>query len=490
MSLGVQTSQIRKEIIALAAKPWMQYVWLVLITLLAAALRFYRLGEWSFWIDEIFTINHAVSHFSTTELLLKNIPPSRNWLPLSVILNAQVLKLDGINEWSARLVPAIIGIFTIAVLYFPARKIFGPRVALISVLLLAVSPWHLFWSQNARFYTSLMLFYTLALFAFHSGIEEDKPGYLFVFFVFVYLAASERLSALFIFPVAAVYLIALWFLKFEKPKGMNFRNLLIITLPLLIGSAIELYSRIVNGESRFFADFTWFFQYQIDDPFRLLVFVGNNFGIPLMVMALFSGLFLLRRRDRTGLLMLVSATVPLLLLVLANLFIFTKDRYVFITLYSWITLAVVGIKEIASGLQGHSRWLAIAVFFVLFVSALNDVLLYYQANYGDRLPWKSAFASVDEHAQEQDVIVAFWPEFHPYYAAQPISAYENLDLESMLASQNRHWFVLDSETIWTNGDLKLWLESNAELIDVWYLRRPENHFLRIYLFDPIRSPDP
>ena len=490
MSLRPRTGHVNDQITILASKPWMQYVWLAVITLFAAALRFYRLGEWSFWIDEIFTINHALSHFSTTELLLKNIPPFRNWIPLSVIMDAQVLKLGGINEWSARLTPAIIGILTIPILYFPTRKIFGSHIALISVLLLAVSPWHLFWSQNARFYSALMLFYTLALFAFHFGIEEDKPGYLLIFFVLLYLAASERLSALFIFPVVLIYLVALWILKFDKPKGMNFRNLLIITLPLLIGGAIELYSRIVNGESRFFADFNWFFQYQVDDPFRLLVFVGNNFGVPLMVMALFSGLFLLRARSRPGLLIFVSATVPLLILLLANLLIFTKDRYVFITLFSWIILAVVGINEMASWLQGNTRWLMIAVFFMLFAYALNDVLLYYQANYGDRLPWKSAFSSVEEHIQEQDIIVAFWPQFHPYYAGQPISAYEDVDVKSILASHKRYWFVLDSETIWTNSDVKNWVEGNAELIDVWYLRRPENNFLRVYLFDPVRTPDP
>ena len=101
MSLRLRAGQIQQEITALAGKRWMQYLGLAVITLLAAALRFYRLGEWSFWIDEIFTINHAMSHFSTIELLLKNIPPSRNWIPVSVILDAQALKLWGVTEWSA-----------------------------------------------------------------------------------------------------------------------------------------------------------------------------------------------------------------------------------------------------------------------------------------------------------------------------------------------------------------------------------------------------
>ena len=37
----------------------LQYWLLAGITLLALILRFYKLGEWSFWIDEIFTVNRA-----------------------------------------------------------------------------------------------------------------------------------------------------------------------------------------------------------------------------------------------------------------------------------------------------------------------------------------------------------------------------------------------------------------------------------------------
>ncbi|HEY6021164.1 MAG TPA: glycosyltransferase family 39 protein, partial [Candidatus Paceibacterota bacterium] len=247
----------------LSSRAWLNYILLLLITLIAAALRLYELGQWSFWIDEIYTINHAVLHFGNLQLILANTPPARNWVPVSAILAAQALSTWGVNEWSARVASAAIGILTFPILYFPTSRIFGHRITLISLLLLAVSPWHIFWSQNARFYTSLMLFYTLALFAFYVGIEKDRPIYLWLFLILVYLAASERLSALFIYPVVAAYLAALWVLRVEKPKGVNFKNLLLIASPILIGSAIEVYSRVVSGESRFFADFTWFFQYRV-----------------------------------------------------------------------------------------------------------------------------------------------------------------------------------------------------------------------------------
>ena len=222
----------------ISQRPWFNYVLLLSITLLAVAFRFYKIGIWSFWIDELYTIDHATAHFSTLQLILNHTPPERNWVPFSVISTAQVLNVLGINEWSARLTSALIGILSIPILYFPTRRIFGDRVALIASLIMAVSPWHIFWSQNARFYTSLLLFYSLAMLAFHFGMERNKLGYFIAFCILVYLAASERLTALFIFPVIATYLVALWAFQFERHHWLNLKTFLLIFSPVLIGGLI------------------------------------------------------------------------------------------------------------------------------------------------------------------------------------------------------------------------------------------------------------
>jgi mannosyltransferase len=106
-----------------------------------------------------------------------------------------------VNEWSARLASALIGIISIPILYFSIRKIIGSGAALILSILLAVSPWHLFWSQNARFYSSLMLMYTLAAFAFFWSMERNWPRYLLLFYALFYFALSERMIAIFLIPV-------------------------------------------------------------------------------------------------------------------------------------------------------------------------------------------------------------------------------------------------------------------------------------------------
>jgi hypothetical protein len=251
-----------------------------------------------------------------------------------------------------------------------------------------------------------------------------------------------------------------------------------------LGSAIEIYSWLSYGESRFFADFDWFFLYRNDDPIRLLGNIGFNIGIPLMVLALFSGLFLITRKHRAGLLITVNAVVPLTILAAANPFIFTKDRYIFMVLFSWIVLAAVAIQELFSQLNGQHKWLAIGVLALLLLDAGGDALLYYRVNHGNRAEWKTAFSMIQEQSQPDDVVVTYWPEFRPFYLDREFIQYEEIDVPTLLKSGKRYWFVLDAETIWANPKMKAFVEEHARLIDVRYLRTPDDFFLKIYLFDP------
>jgi 4-amino-4-deoxy-L-arabinose transferase-like glycosyltransferase len=490
MSIRYSIKKIYMGTLQILSKPWMQYLWLFLITLLAAALRFYKLGEWSFWIDEIFTINHAIAHFSTSALLIDHIPPSRNWFPISIILTAQSLNIWEVSEWSARLSSAFIGVLSIPILYLPLKRIFGSWLALIAMTLLAVSPWHIFWSQNARFYIALFLFYSLALLSFYFAIERDKPKYFIVFYICLYLALSERLFTIFIIPVIGVYIFTLWAFRFERPAGLNLKNLSLLGVPILVGGMIELYSRIVIGESRFFADFNWFFLYRNDDPIRLLGNISFNIGVPLMVFALFSGISLVLRKDRAGLLMAANAIIPLVMLVMMNPFIFTKDRYIFMVLLSWIVLVAWGIQALLNKNKGINKWLVVSILILLLADAGSDLLLYYRVNHGNRGEWKTAFQIVQEKSDPDDIVAAFWPEFGPFYLDRQIVKYEDIDVPTIIENEDVYWFVLDAETIWANLEVKDFLENEAQLIDVHYLRTPDDFFLRVYRFDPEQALTP
>lgn len=474
----------------ISARSWFNYGLIFLITLLAAVLRFYKLGEWSFWIDEIYTINHATSHFSSVELIFQHIPPARNWVPVSIILTAQTLNAWGVNEWSARLTSTVIGTLTIPILYMPTKRIFGNRVALIALLVLAITPWHIFWSQNARFYTALMLFYSLALFAFYFAIEQDRPLYFIGFYLLFYLAMSERLIAVLLLPVIFVYLLLLWLLPFEKPTGFNLRNVLILSAPLILFLIYEIYLFAVTGDFIFEIDLELLAP-PIDNPIRLLIVIVFSIGIPVLCLAFLNGIFLFSKKSRAGLFFLTAAILPPTMIAMANPFFFIVERYAFVTLFFWIALAASGISALFAITNEHGIVLAFGVLFILVADAAGDDLLYYQINHGNRLEWRESVGYVQNRMDNGDVVVSTRAPLAGYYLSKDVLEFQELSPEDLETIDAPIWFIMDYPGIWHGRhDSKAWMEERAHLLHHTYLRVMEENTLLIYRFDPAQDTKP
>lgn len=487
MSLHPQVDQIKNGIHEVLGKPWMQYVWLVLITLLAAVLRFHKLGEWSFWFDEISTINRASAHYSDLHGLVQNIPPAVNWLPLSVILTGFVMHTLGVSEWSSRLIPAVIGIISIPSIYFPTKKEFGTVVGLISVLFLAVSPWHIEWSQNARFYSSLMLLYMLASFAFYYAIENDRPILMYLFLVLLYLAASERITALVLVPVVILYLLLLKILPFEKPAGLRLRNLIIIFLAGAAFILYEIYSFVSTGDSSLLETFLIFSPNRGPDPARLLSYILFNIGIPVACLAFFGGIYLLMKKSRSGLFFFLGAVIPIGLLLIANSFMYTDERYAFITLPSWIILGALATREIFSETRNPSKVLAIGVLVLLLANAVYGDLMYFLEDNGNRLDWRKGFELIQERSVDGDLFVSYWPDLGTYYLGKDVLSLNDVNPELITsAGGHRVWFVIDNFAIWSASKTSRWVERHCELITSDEMFVNGTKLLRIYLCEPAR----
>jgi hypothetical protein len=332
-----------------------------------------------------------------------------------------------------------------------------------------------------------MLFYSLALFAFFLGLERDHLGYLLLSIGLFYLATSERLFALFMVPVVVCYLLLLKIGRFKAPPGLRARNLALLMLPVIAAGMLEIHGLFTTGTSRFFGDFAWFLLYRTDDPFKMLGFIAFSIGIPLMCFAFVGGLYLLTQKNRAGPLIFTAAVVPVTLLLLLNPFIFTKDRYVFVTLLFWIIMGAVGVREILAQTRDKGKILAVGVLALLLADAAGSNLLYYRVNNGNRRDWADAFALIKERSREGDRFVAYWPELGNYYLGREVIFWEDIDPKAVMQSGERFWFVTDSETEWANREMKWWIEQNAELVDVRYLRTPDDFSLRIHLYDPARK---
>lgn len=447
-----------------------QYLILAAITLLAAALRFYKLGEWSFWYDEIFTLRDV-----------RNLP-NIGWLhqQLSRLLIYFVVHTLGESEWTARIIPALIGVLTIPILYFLVRKSFGVGVALFASIFLAIAPWHLYWSQNARFYTTLLLFYTLALFAFYYAIEEDRPWYLVLFLIFLGFAVLERLFSVLLIPVVVSYLLLLKVLPFEKPPGLRMRNIWIVAIPILMIVLLGAWQYISNPEKYLIS-----FDRINNNPLWIVSGVIFYLTIPIMCMGFVGAVYYLIQKNRAVLLLAIAAIFPILAIVVLSAIQYTATRYAFVTLTSWIVLAALAVWTLLKEAKGFIWILSCGVILLLFLEPLSEAFLYYRYQNGNRDDFKSAVQFIDRYKEPGEKVVVTNALLANYYSNDATWNYLTLDLDNLPQDQGRIWFVEDN----TLGDLHpetvKWLQENTNLIANFDVRvRARNFKMRVYRYDP------
>jgi mannosyltransferase len=134
------------------------YLPLALITALAGFLRFYRLDHQSLWMDEVLTI---LSSHTSFDRILFDPPVDPNVPPLYYLLMG-ALKGFGDGEIALRLPSALAGVLSVPLLYSVATNWLG-RSGILATLLLAVSPLHVWYSQEARPYALLIFLALLAV---------------------------------------------------------------------------------------------------------------------------------------------------------------------------------------------------------------------------------------------------------------------------------------------------------------------------------------
>jgi mannosyltransferase len=449
--------------------------WLVELSLLgliiafAAILRFYKLGEWSFWGDEAFTVSSKEDGFNYT-LIRRS---------LATDLIRFTVANFGLTEWTARLVPAIVGILTIPLIYFPTRKLFGKETALLAGLFLAFSPWHLYWSQNARFYTLLLLFYSLGLLLFHIAMEEDRPWLLLSSLVLFGFAARERLIALFFVPVVVIYLILLWLLPFKKPKGFHARNLILFLSPIIIAGIFFAGPYVANLGG-------WFegFGRINTSPFWILAGTVFYINLPIVILASFGCLYLLVKKDRGALLFGINAVFPLVAIAILSMIQYSANRYAFITLTSWLLLAALAVRELFRNVQGIGRILAAGVLTLLILAPLSEDILYFQYQNGNRDNWKAAFEYIESHREVGDIVFSQNPDVSNFYLDGDTHYIGNWD-PSSYSSQSRVWIVEDMNVAELHPQVLAWLkEKTVEKANFDVNVQARNFKMRVYLYDP------
>jgi len=189
-------------------------IWLFGVTLLGLALRLFQLGEWSFWHDEALTVLLAQQPIpNLIAITATDVHP-----PLYFLL-VKLFMLLGQTEVAVRLVSALCGAASVTALYFVGKTLFDARVGLVGAAILALSPLQLFYAQEARMYTLLLLLTILSSWCFVLALQNDTKLW---WGLFTALATLAGYTAYFAFLVLAAMGLYVLFVDRRRERILHF----------------------------------------------------------------------------------------------------------------------------------------------------------------------------------------------------------------------------------------------------------------------------
>jgi uncharacterized membrane protein len=196
----------------------------VLVMALGAFLRFFRIGAQPLWLDEATSLRFA--HQSLAELWNWStiVDPGNPPLYYS-LLHGWVRFGDG--EGALRALSALLGVITIPLVYALGRTIRDHRLGIVGALLFAISPFQVWYSQEARGYALLTLGATSAMWGVASLLRapdrstrvRDAAGPWLAFVVGTTIALLAHNTAVFLPIGANVLMLGWWWKRGREPRG-------------------------------------------------------------------------------------------------------------------------------------------------------------------------------------------------------------------------------------------------------------------------------
>ncbi|MDI9633330.1 MAG: glycosyltransferase family 39 protein [Methanolinea sp.] len=433
-----------------------------------ATLRFYKLDFNSLWLDEAFTYNAAkgsLAEIWNTMEVGDFHPPLFHWIE-------HFMLALGNSEFILRLVPAIAGICTIPVFYLVGKELADERVGVIAAALLAFSPFHIYYSQEAYSYSLVLLVFSILLYSYLRVLRTGERrfyiavGILSALAFWIHFYTAIPVSFVYIHAVLHAYWtrgsLSLESLKDVFYSGLTFVVLISPLIPVVIQRYFTLTARPptygVLGLPLISETFTRFSSFS---PILAILFVVTFAA---------GALFLYRENKSTFVLWVILISLPLLLSVVLSSKMTMNPRYLIFLLavfYPGMACAYQWTRRFST-----KKWVVFS-FIVLFALCYTPTLVSYYSGY-TKENWRDLAKIMEQKTYPGDIIVLV-----PSYLELPFKYYyKNETDETVLLGAssvreleritylrgNRTVYYIMTGDVWAanpEGDVVRWLEKNA-----------------------------
>ncbi len=413
-------------------------------------MRLINLGEQSFWWDEVKTIQRA--SWSMGEMVAEIIGKRGQHMPIYFLL-MQGWGRIGLGEFVARYFSLIWGVIGVGFVYQIGRLLNGWHAGLIAAFLLAISPFHIYYSQEARMY-SLVVTAVLSAHYFLFNIffrqneqelqDKNNTQYWIGYAVSMSIAVYTHLFSLFVLMAHYIFFV----LNLRRIKPLFMRWLLATAFVVALtavwataviqtggyGESVPGWIPIVTSSDLLFTLLS-FSAGRTVDPGQI---VGYGITAVYLLGTLIAFRHTRQKKLLKGRLLFSWFFVPLLFTFFISLnglimperaFSIYADRYLSYSLPAFILATAWGLSLLAQ----HNKWvLPIGLLIVTGLTAVSLNNLYFNPAYA-RTDWKTAVATIEAHVQPSDLLfssqaselpLAHYETALPNFIELPPSAFE------------------------------------------------------------------
>ena len=453
---------------------WMQrkqvLLLLLIIIIIGILLRFYDIGAESIWLDEAASID--LSSQSISSIIGES--PDHNHPPLYFIILHFWMNLFGDSEVATRSLSALFGIASIILIYYVGSILFNRRVGLIAAFLSAISHYHIYYSQEVRTYSLLLLCSLLSYLFFVKILKEGKKWHYPCYFLSNLLLGYTHMFGLLIITSQLLYFLIFW--NRYRYQRVGFSITTVGTIIALIPLVLIIYGRVetltehgfwisVPGLNTVYSTFIEFSGTGSGQGFLLLVFCL------LIVFGFFSvkkikGKWSWRRpvdstNDLQWYIKLESIREECLLIVWLSVSIIIPFIESKLMTPLYITRYLVGASAafyllVAKGMAGLNRkhFVYIILTFVVLLSALG-LRNYYKNDV--KTQWREAVDFIEVNSRVDSDVALFYPSFslspfNYYYTGELPGLGINVEMsdaeavadfmDNALFGKDRIWLIL------------------------------------------------
>lgn len=462
------------------------FAFVVLLTLAGFALRLYRLDAVPFRGDEAFTAQNWAGQplaLSLTEIATIEPHP-----PLTYVLFRAWGVSVGINEFTLRLLPALINLLGIPALYALGYHLGGRKVGVLAATLWAINPFEIWHSQDARNYAIWAGFSVLGLWLGLCVLKHRKRLDWWLYFLVALTTALIFYNELLMLAALSLYvLIMQWrdkrfLLSWFVVQGI-IAAVVLLTFWVLQGGLFAAggYGGTVGSFNAAFWP-TWFLPTLIFGETLLPDWTTPTLivWLPLLLVILASIGVLWRQNTRLAIFVVVIGGFPLLLLGVVSLKMnIFHPRYVIAAVPAFL-LAIAGLWDWLSSVNHKSilRRGILGLLVCLCLGASGTSLYHYHfvPDYRKSQDWAALTHYLAAHVSADDLVIQTSVDaaFGYYYdapaediglPANPQESREAIIATLEYSREHYHsiWVVGRTFADWPNfGIVEKWVQENMQ----------------------------